>query len=401
MVFGSITALAAPAINIALNAAFFPNEEIVQTPTHAPATAPDTVQLSDEAQQMVEAIEEEPSEIPTPSIPVVSSNNRGDQLFVSAAAQQMLDDSALMETGTANTSASIPNPDEIQSITVFDGEPETAADRRALFQPLRPLSQLPIFRAPILSATSFGAASRVVEHDHGEEPPHHDHEGDPAAAGISEHALLPDLQPWTPYTQNARVIQDRDSGKKLLSFGTTIANKGKGAMELDIGGTKADERRPAFQIIKNDDGTETRIPVGDFYWHDAPGHNHYHFDEFAQYQLREIEEDGKAGAIAAEGHKAGFCLMDSLQSHPDTPNSKVTPNFRGTSCSEGKKMGISPGWADHYAARQGLQLLDGQFIEIDDVPPGEYYLEIITDPANRLVESNQENNHAFVKVKID
>ena len=405
MAIGSILTLAAPAINSALNAAFFPDEEIVQTPTHTPDTAPDTVQLSDEAKVMAETtaklLATSVPPAPTPTEAVVSPDHSDDQLVVSDAAQLMLDDSPVMETDTATIPALALNPSEIQSITVFDGEPQTAADRHALFQPLRPLSQLPIFRAPALSATLFASARRIVEHDHGDEPPHHDHENDPASAGISEHALLPDLQAWTPYTQNASVTRDRDTGKKLLSFGTTIANKGIGPMELDIGGTAADERRPAFQVIKNDDGTETRIPVGEFYWHNAPGHNHYHFDEFAQYRLREIGEDGQPSDIAAEGHKAGFCLMDSLQSHPDTKNSSVVPQFRGTSCSEGKKMGISPGWADHYAARQGLQLLDGQFIEIDDVSPGEYYLEITVDPVNRLIESNQDNNSAFVKVKIN
>ncbi|MDP6357594.1 MAG: lysyl oxidase family protein [Planctomycetota bacterium] len=392
MSIGSITALAAPAISGAMNAASFPAEDSL--PEHAPAS-PDSVQLSDEAQQMAEPYDDTPA-VTAPETDTSSFSD--DPVEVSVAGQEMLDASANSETETP--AEAVLNPDEIQSITVFNGEPESTADRHALFQPLRPLSELPIFSA--FSTPSLGPAHGAVEHDHGEEPPHHDHEHDPAAtAAINEHTQLPDLVPWTPYTQNARVVQDRESGKKLLSFGTTITNKGRGAMELDIGGTKEDERRPAFQLIQNDDGTEARIPVGEFYWHDAPGHNHYHFDEFALYRLREIGEDGQPGGIAAEGHKAGFCLMDSIQSHPDTPNSSVVPHFRGTSCAEGKKMGISPGWADHYPARQGLQLLDGQFIEIDDVEPGEYYLEIMTDPINRLVETNQENNDAFVKVKID
>src|SRR5207248_780032 len=43
--------------------------------------------------------------------------------------------------------------------------------------------------------------------------------------------------------------------------------------------------------------------------------------------------------------------------------------------------------------------LDGQWIDITGVADGKYWLQIVDDPQNRLVESNEENNST--KIPID
>ncbi len=217
---------------------------------------------------------------------------------------------------------------------------------------------------------------------------------------ITEEAQLPDLIPWMHYSKNARVRVDRQTGERILNFAGTTSNLGDGPLRMGIGGTPEEDYRPAHQIIENADGSTSDPLVGSFYWHAAPGHNHYHFDDFVEYRLREINEDGSPGDIVGTSHKAGFCLMDSLVRDSDHPNAPLTPRFRGLNCYKGIEQGISPGWADHYPARQGLETLDGQSINIEGLPSGEYFLEIAADPNDVIHESDETNNVGRVKVTI-
>ncbi len=87
-------------------------------------------------------------------------------------------------------------------------------------------------------------------------------------------------------------------------------------------------------------------------FHFSECHSHYHFDQFARFELR----DG-AGMIAATGHKPGFCLLDSY--------SWAWENAPGHyDCSN---QGISRGYADIYESD-----LPCQWIDVTDVPPGDY-----------------------------
>jgi hypothetical protein len=58
-------------------------------------------------------------------------------------------------------------------------------------------------------------------------------------------------------------------------------------------------------------------------------------------------------------------------------------------------QGISVGWADIYGSE-----LDDQWIDVQGVPPGEYWLETVIDPDQRLVESNESNNVVRNRVVI-
>lgn len=112
-------------------------------------------------------------------------------------------------------------------------------------------------------------------------------------------------------------------------------------------------------------------------------HGHFHFNSYAQYEL--LSQD--ACCQASTGHKQAFCLMD-LQRHDTSIGSDTSAYGCGY-------QGIQRGWQDIYSSG-----LDCQFIDITDVPPGEYVLRIRVNVQHVLLESNYDNNEINVPLTI-
>ncbi|KAM7400313.1 hypothetical protein PAMA_004825 [Pampus argenteus] len=112
------------------------------------------------------------------------------------------------------------------------------------------------------------------------------------------------------------------------------------------------------QKVKNQ-GTTDFLPVKPRYqwdWHSC--HQHYHsMDAFSNYDLLDVI----TGRKVAEGHKASFCLEDT----------GCDPGFRRRYACTSHTQGLSPGCHDVYAAN-----IDCQWIDITDVPPGNYILKV-------------------------
>ena len=89
----------------------------------------------------------------------------------------------------------------------------------------------------------------------------------------------------------------------------------------------------------------------------------------------------------AEGHKASFCLEDT------ECDSGVEQFFN---CSNKGNQGISVGCADNYKND-----IDCQWIDITDVPSGNYSIRVNVNPTRNVPESDYSNNAAYCRVKID
>ena len=98
--------------------------------------------------------------------------------------------------------------------------------------------------------------------------------------------------------------------------------------------------------------------------------------------------DGGVGDIVAAGDKVSFCLLDVERYNTSGPGS---PHY--LNC--GQIQGISVGWADVYD--RGLE---GQSIEITNVPNGNYWLEVVVDPDNHIIESNENNNVTRIQIAL-
>lgn len=241
----------------------------------------------------------------------------------------------------------------------------------------------------------------------------------PAGAGLGgdvEPLLKPDIRTRKP---NALEI-DKSSipGKTLLRFSNLIVNKGAGPIELrpeeencrNDGDTS--NERVAYQRLypdSNGDGyfdrsldnaapVERRAGCSDFH----PEHNHWHFENFARYELLSFESDGDVGSLVSDtaiSDKVGFCLVDSQHVAPRTPGSPDAQYYKGGSqfvgCEADDTMGISIGWADLYGT-----WTPGQHVDITGVADGTYCLRSTADPTDLLDETREKNNKRTIRVTL-
>jgi hypothetical protein len=152
----------------------------------------------------------------------------------------------------------------------------------------------------------------------------------------------------------------------LLRFTVTTPNIGDA--DVAIGD-------PRVHIDPNGDGNYSD---SDGLYEFAPCHGHFHFRNYASYEIFPVAANGSLGT-AVKARKRGFCMIDTTPwSNPNgSPKERVyyscgTPTIPGN-------QGISVGYADTY-----VKALGGQYFVLDDpnepVPPGEYILRITVNP---------------------
>ncbi|MEZ4904438.1 MAG: lysyl oxidase family protein [Spirosomataceae bacterium] len=237
--------------------------------------------------------------------------------------------------------------------------------------------------------------------------------------------LLPDLTIVPIFTQNQ--IQEYAWNHKTypgqLRFAASIANIGYGPLEIVAtqewicGNQKVDtcqvcpdgsmSRLKVNQKIyakKENQLFSREISAGTMYIENAPGHNHYHVDNWVEFRLVEIENGKKK--LIAKGKKVSYCLYttgscynnDGLCSIEGKMYGETMPNFglgHYPTCNF-DKQGISVGGFDTYG-----MLYEGQFIDLPkNLPSGSYWLEIEIDPNHIYTESNRKNNTFRMKYEI-
>lgn len=212
-------------------------------------------------------------------------------------------------------------------------------------------------------------------------------------------AQLPNLVALAPFDIG---IGPEDSGDgTAIRFAAGAANRGDYALELSGQPTGPNEAI-ANQCVAwpQDRVCAERQEVGTFSWH--PEHGHFHFEDFAEYELRRLRRDGapdmrKKGLVATSG-KISYCIIDyEADDASERPLLYSQPYPLYYSCLVGIGMqGISPGWKDIY----GEQTL-GQQIPLGDIPDGTYALIVKFDPANRLLETDETDNVAMAQIRLE
>ena len=201
---------------------------------------------------------------------------------------------------------------------------------------------------------------------------------------------LPDLVPiGSTLTERLSIDTSEQPGRRLMRFSTELANAGTGPLEI-WGGDASGSSQQVFQRIYQYDGHTRDVLAGEFVYH--PNHGHIHFEAFATYDLRLVDN---GGAVIASGGKTSFCLINIRQPLPEvTAAAEVVHGRGGNSC--GNIQGISAGHSDVYSAA-----LDDQWIDVTDIADGTYWLEITADPTDRIRESDESNNVARVRVTLE
>ncbi|MDZ4686264.1 MAG: lysyl oxidase family protein [Planctomycetaceae bacterium] len=213
-------------------------------------------------------------------------------------------------------------------------------------------------------------------------------------AGVGPTPLLPDVIVWADRARHLlygwTLDRREQPGRVLLRLTTAIPNQGAGPMELVGGETHPDGTQDVYQRIYNDDGTYADVLAGVFVHH--PEHNHIHFEGYAVYRLRAVTDEGGVGDVVAEGDKVSFCLIDVLVYDRRLPGFPRTAQYRTCNAT---RQGVSVGWADVYE-----KSLPDQWIDVTDVPNGQYWLEVEVDPENRLLESDETNNVTRISIVL-
>lgn len=195
--------------------------------------------------------------------------------------------------------------------------------------------------------------------------------------------LRPNLIPLKPY--EISLHKNLSTGTVELIFSALTWNAGAGPMEIRGGEVTGSTTQNMYQRVYYSDGTFYNNLAGVFEYH--PEHNHFHFDEYAEYRLTNTN-----GTLIV-GAKNSFCLLDTDKIDGRLPGAARKAQY--TSCNN-VVQGISVGWGDAYR-----YYVAGQSLDVTNLPKDTYTLSIITDPDNRILETNKSDNVSSVDLDID
>ncbi|MCA9215785.1 MAG: lamin tail domain-containing protein [Planctomycetales bacterium] len=215
----------------------------------------------------------------------------------------------------------------------------------------------------------------------------------PGTSSLVPRELLPDLMLWDDPLVGVNYLEyfepHSKTGRLLMRFATGVVNAGEGPLIIE-GADVVQGRQQVEQIVQRDDGSLVRGDAGEFVYH--PLHGHIHFDGYAIYNLRVVLPNGGVGPLVATSDKVSFCLLDYTAYDLSLPNAPPIPEFGECDVNI---QGISVGWLDVYTAN-----LPDQWIDVEGVPPGEYWFETVVDPFNLIRESDESNNTIASRVII-
>ncbi len=242
--------------------------------------------------------------------------------------------------------------------------------------------------AMILAGMGCSQQQRQGETSRDEPPARPEGEG---SVKVSAAELLPDIDPTAP---TGLRIGAEGRGGFQLSFDATFDNIGAGPLRIDGHRPNTSGRMVADQVITRSDGSTKLNPgVGQLRFVESEDHRHWHFFRFMRYELVRAAD----GAVVAPDQKTGFCIGDRYNTDPRLrlPGEPPMPGVFEVSRSVpiGLAMGLSVGYGDNY-----LAFLDGQSIDVTDVPEGNYYLVHRVEADVR--EGDYSNNAASVLLKL-
>ena len=208
--------------------------------------------------------------------------------------------------------------------------------------------------------------------------------------------LLPDLDQALP--SKLEIVEEGDTYH--LVFASAVDNVGAGPLLIE--GARANQDAPAMavrQLVRRSDGTVRAREVPDeIRYVTSETHEHWHLLGFETYELRRVTD----GSLVQPDAKTGFCLGDRYETRGggDLPGKPPRPVWT-EECGRDEpgllavREGISPGYGDDYDPQ-----LEGQFLNVTNVPAGRYLLVHRANPERTLEEADYANNAASVLIQL-
>ncbi|MGK5682189.1 lysyl oxidase family protein [Actinoplanes sp. URMC 104] len=189
----------------------------------------------------------------------------------------------------------------------------------------------------------------------------------------------------------------QEDGKAYVNFGATVWNAGTSPLLVDGFRRSGTELMDAYQYFFDAKGNQVGSrPAGTMEWDPREGHKHWHFTDFAQYNLLDSTQK-----LAVRSGKEAFCLANTDAVDFTIPGAKWRPENTdlSTSCGANTVVAVREvldiGNGDTYS-----QFRPGQSFEITDLPNGTYYIQVLANPSNKLAELDTKNNSALREIVL-
>jgi hypothetical protein len=211
---------------------------------------------------------------------------------------------------------------------------------------------------------------------------------------------LPDLIAWANDSTNASrcymycgvIDTELIDNKVLYRFHGALPNLGVGPLEIrEV--THPNHVQDVYQRIYQTQGGFNETLIGSFPITGSILPNHHLFlPGIAQYNLRTVLPGDGVGPIVSSHDKTSMAVVDSRAYDPPFPGAPPSSVYNSVSV---PILGISIGWADVYT-----RALPGQWVEATGLADGQYWLEVIADPYDRIQELNESNNTTRILVNL-
>jgi hypothetical protein len=187
-------------------------------------------------------------------------------------------------------------------------------------------------------------------------------------------------------------------GKKwYVNFGATVWNAGTSPLLVDGFRRTGTDVMDAYQYFFDAKGKQVgSVAAGTMEWDARDGHLHWHFTDFAQYNL--LKSNKKQ---AVRSGKEAFCLANTDAVDYTIPHAKWRPGNTDLSTACGGNTAVAVrevldvGNGDTYS-----QDRPGQAFDVTNLPNGTYYIEVKANPARKLTELSTKNNSALRKIVL-
>jgi hypothetical protein len=205
-------------------------------------------------------------------------------------------------------------------------------------------------------------------------------------------SALPDLVPLPAWG----IRTTHTAGRDLIDFSATVWVGGNGQLDVQGFRVKSSPVMAAYQYFWQDGQVIGRARAGTMGFDSQPGHNHWHFEQFAAYRLL-----GPGGKLVLRSQKTGFCIAPTDAVDLLLPQAVWQPSFIGFSGQCGSPTALwvretmPVGWGDTY-----IQSLAGQAFDITNLPNGTYYIQVTANPGHILHETTTANDVTVRKVII-
>jgi hypothetical protein len=203
---------------------------------------------------------------------------------------------------------------------------------------------------------------------------------------------LPDLRPLPAFGMRTY----RNAGRDYLSFAANVWNAGPAPLVVEGFRRDGEDAMDAYQYFFRNDDVVGRARVGSLEYDPRTGHDHWHFRQFATYRLL----DATLTNVVRSGKEA-FCLVPTDPINLLRDGAVLRPDRIGLSTACGYvgsiwiRETLPVGWGDTY-----FQGVPGQAFDITDVPNGTYFVQVETNPLDRLYERSRDNDVSRRKVYL-